>query len=162
GAGVHDREEDQRRQHQHRAVGQPRGRTGRPGRARYHPPREGVTRTRARVRAHLVSRMRARPLPPPAPSAGTILAVEVAVTHDAIPGGAPGAWPGAAFGDVFDATLLLYLDQNYASRVAKILIGQASHEAFGEVHEALVRATERHAGGTGPEVCVPPSPFHVL
>src|SRR5690606_35013153 len=73
-----------------------------------------------------------------------------------------GAWPGAAFGDVFDATLLLYLDQNYASRVAKFLIGQASHEAFGEVHEALVRATERHASGTGPRLCVPPSPFHVL
>lgn len=48
--------------------------------------------------------------------------------------------------------VLVYLDQNYASRVAKHLIGQTSHAAFGEVHGALreVRA------------CVPPSPFHVL
>lgn len=48
--------------------------------------------------------------------------------------------------------MLVYLDQNYASRVAKHLLGQASHAAFGQVHDAL--------GEAG--ACVPPSPFHVL
>ena len=48
--------------------------------------------------------------------------------------------------------VLVYLDQNYASRIAKELLGQTSHEAFGEVHQALL-----HVGPV-----VPPSPFHVL
>ncbi len=48
--------------------------------------------------------------------------------------------------------MLVYLDQNYASRIAKYVRGQSSHEAFGEVHRALSDA--------GP--VVPPSPFHVL
>lgn len=48
--------------------------------------------------------------------------------------------------------MLVYLDQNYASRVAKHLIGQSSHAAFGEVHGALREVRP----------CVPPSPFHVL
>ena len=49
-------------------------------------------------------------------------------------------------------SVLVYLDQNYASRVAKFLIGQTSHAAFGEVHGALREA----------RACVPASPFHVL
>ncbi|HWG85701.1 MAG TPA: hypothetical protein VNT60_09495 [Deinococcales bacterium] len=48
--------------------------------------------------------------------------------------------------------MLVYLDQNYASRIAKHLLGQASHARFGELHAAL-----RRAGA----VC-PPSQFHVL
>ncbi|MDZ7706279.1 MAG: hypothetical protein U5J97_00035 [Trueperaceae bacterium] len=48
--------------------------------------------------------------------------------------------------------MLVYLDQNHASRIAKHLLGQTSHEAFGELHRALLDA--------GP--LVPPSPFHVL
>jgi len=48
--------------------------------------------------------------------------------------------------------LLVYLDQNYASRVAKYLLGQAGNEPFGRLYEALRRARP----------CVPPSPFHVL
>jgi len=48
--------------------------------------------------------------------------------------------------------VLVYLDQNHASRIAKHLRGQPSHEAFGEAYRALVEV--------GP--IVPPSPFHVL
>lgn len=48
--------------------------------------------------------------------------------------------------------MLVYLDQNYASRIAKHLLGQASHQAFGEALAAL-----RTAGAKAP-----PSPFHVL
>jgi hypothetical protein len=48
--------------------------------------------------------------------------------------------------------VLVYLDQNYASRVAKFLLGQRAHAAFGELHRAL-RETKP---------LIPPSPFHVL
>jgi hypothetical protein len=48
--------------------------------------------------------------------------------------------------------MLVHLDQNYASRIAKHLLGQASHAHFGQVLEAL-----RSAGA-----CAPASPFHVL
>jgi hypothetical protein len=48
--------------------------------------------------------------------------------------------------------VLVHLDQNYASRIAKYLRGQASHAHFGEVLAAL-----RSAGA-----CAPASPFHVL
>jgi hypothetical protein len=48
--------------------------------------------------------------------------------------------------------VLVYLDQNYASRIAKHVLGQTSHQAFGEVLAAL-----RAAGAQAP-----PSPFHVL
>lgn len=48
--------------------------------------------------------------------------------------------------------MLVYLDQNYASRIAKYVRGQPSNEAFGEVHRALLDARP----------VVPPSPFHVL
>ena len=48
--------------------------------------------------------------------------------------------------------MLVHLDQNYASRIAKHLLGQASHAHFGEVVEAL------RSGGA----CAPASPFHVL
>lgn len=48
--------------------------------------------------------------------------------------------------------LLVYLDQNYASRVAKYRLGQRSHDHFGTLLRALERARP----------CVPPSPFHVL
>lgn len=48
--------------------------------------------------------------------------------------------------------MLVYLDQNHASRVAKYLRGQPQHEHFGAVHEALMAARP----------LVPPSPFHVL
>lgn len=47
---------------------------------------------------------------------------------------------------------LIYLDQNYASRIAKFRIGQPSHAAFGEVQRALWEVRPQ----------VPPSPFHVL
>lgn len=47
--------------------------------------------------------------------------------------------------------MLVYLDQNYASRIAKFLRGQRDHAAFGEALRAL-----REARPT-----VPPSPFHV-
>jgi len=50
--------------------------------------------------------------------------------------------------------VLVYLDQNYASRVAKHLLALPGQEAFGEVWQALVALGER--------VVVPPSPFHVL
>ncbi len=55
--------------------------------------------------------------------------------------------------------MLLYLDQNYASRVAKYLLGQAGHDHFGELYRAL------HAARTRPpraRPVIPPSPFHVL
>lgn len=58
--------------------------------------------------------------------------------------------------------LLLYLDQNYASRIAKFLLGQESHDAFGEVHAALRHVARRHGASGAPALCVPPSPFHVL
>jgi len=48
--------------------------------------------------------------------------------------------------------VLVHLDQNYASRIAKHLLGQASHAHFGPVLESL-----RSLGA-----CVPASPFHVL
>lgn len=48
--------------------------------------------------------------------------------------------------------MLVHLDQNYASRIAKHLLGQASHAHFGEVLAGLRLL----------EVCVPASPFHVL
>jgi len=48
--------------------------------------------------------------------------------------------------------VLLYLDQNYASRVAKFLLGQASHEHFGALYGVLERVRP----------LIPPSPFHVL
>ena len=48
--------------------------------------------------------------------------------------------------------MLVYLDQNHASRIAKHLLGQPHHEAFGRVHAAL----------RSRRPCVPPSPFHVL
>jgi hypothetical protein len=48
--------------------------------------------------------------------------------------------------------VLVYLDQNHASRVAKFLLGQRAHAAFGELHRAL-RETKP---------LIPPSPFHVL
>lgn len=48
--------------------------------------------------------------------------------------------------------MLVYLDQNHASRIAKYLRGQLSHEAFGEAYGALLDAA----------ALVPPSPFHVL
>jgi len=47
--------------------------------------------------------------------------------------------------------VLVYLDQNYASRMAKHLLGQKGHEAFGR----LLRAMQGKA-------LAPPSPFHVL
>lgn len=48
--------------------------------------------------------------------------------------------------------MLIYLDQNYASRVGKYLLGQRAHDTFGEFLRVmrLVRPL------------VPPSPFHVL
>ena len=48
--------------------------------------------------------------------------------------------------------MLVYLDQNYASRIAKYLLGQRSHEAHGLLYQSLLRA----------QVIAPPSPFHVL
>jgi hypothetical protein len=48
--------------------------------------------------------------------------------------------------------MLLYLDQNYASRIAKFLLGQRGQEHFGTLHDALLSR----------EVLIPPSPFHVL
>lgn len=48
--------------------------------------------------------------------------------------------------------MLLYLDQNYASRIAKFLLGQTSHDHFGTLLKAL----------EGRDVLIPPSPFHVL
>ncbi|GAA6733853.1 hypothetical protein YIM1640_08550 [Thermus oshimai] len=47
--------------------------------------------------------------------------------------------------------MLLYLDQNYASRMAKHLLGQKGHEAFGRLFRALKG-----------KALAPPSPFHVL
>ncbi len=48
--------------------------------------------------------------------------------------------------------MLLYLDQNYASRIAKFLLGQRGQEHFGTLYEALLSR----------DLIVPPSPFHVL
>ena len=50
--------------------------------------------------------------------------------------------------------LLVYLDQNYASRIAKHLLALPGQEAFGEVWEALLALGDR--------VVAPPSPFHAL
>ncbi len=47
--------------------------------------------------------------------------------------------------------MLVYLDQNHASRMAKHLLGQRGHEAFGRLYEALRG-----------RVLAPASPFHVL
>lgn len=55
--------------------------------------------------------------------------------------------------------MLVYLDQNYASRVAKYLLGQPSHEPFGILYRALHAARERPPR-LRPRI--PPSPFHVL
>ena len=55
--------------------------------------------------------------------------------------------------------MLVYLDQNYASRVAKYLLGQKGHEPFGELYRVL------HAARARPPRLrprIPPSPFHVL
>ncbi len=48
--------------------------------------------------------------------------------------------------------MLIYLDQNYASRIAKFLLGQAGNEHFGLLYEALKNS----------DALIPPSPFHVL
>jgi len=50
--------------------------------------------------------------------------------------------------------VLVYLDQNYASRIAKYLLALPGQEAFGEVWEALL--------ALGDGVVVPPSLFHAL
>ncbi|MEJ2291986.1 MAG: hypothetical protein P8Y13_13255 [Deinococcales bacterium] len=55
--------------------------------------------------------------------------------------------------------MLVYLDQNYASRVSKYLMGQASHEHFGELYRALHDAREAPPRR---RPRIPPSPFHVL
>ena len=47
--------------------------------------------------------------------------------------------------------MLVYLDQNYASRMAKHLLGQGGHELFGRLFLALKG-----------KALAPPSPFHVL
>lgn len=47
--------------------------------------------------------------------------------------------------------MLVYLDQNYASRMAKHLLGQRGHEAFGRLFWAMRGKS-----------LAPPSPFHVL
>lgn len=48
--------------------------------------------------------------------------------------------------------MLVYLDQNYASRIAKFLLGQPSHDSHGLLYQALLAS----------KATVPPSPFHVL
>ena len=53
--------------------------------------------------------------------------------------------------------MLIYLDQNYASRIAKFLLGQKSHSHFGALFEVLGVEVLR-----GQSVLIPPSPFHVL
>lgn len=55
--------------------------------------------------------------------------------------------------------MLVYFDQNYASRVAKYLLGQPSHEHFGQLYRAL-RAARALPAELRPRI--PPSPFHVL
>jgi hypothetical protein len=55
--------------------------------------------------------------------------------------------------------MLVYLDQNYASRVAKYLLGQPGHEPFGELYRALHAARELPPAR---RPRIPPSPFHVL
>jgi len=55
--------------------------------------------------------------------------------------------------------VLVYLDQNYASRIAKHRLGQAGHEHFGALDRAL-RAARR--GPVSRRPSIPPSPFHVL
>lgn len=50
--------------------------------------------------------------------------------------------------------MIVYLDQNYASRIAKHLLALPGQEAFGEVWAALL--------ALGGRAVVPPSPFHVL
>ncbi len=52
--------------------------------------------------------------------------------------------------------LLVYLDQNYASRVAKYLLGLPHNEVFGAFWEEL------RAGAARGLWIAPPSPFHVL
>ena len=47
--------------------------------------------------------------------------------------------------------MIVYLDQNHASRMAKHLLGQRGHEAFGRLFLALRG-----------KALAPPSPFHVL
>ncbi len=53
-------------------------------------------------------------------------------------------------------TLLLYLDQNYASRIAKFRLGLPHNEAFGAFFSVLL---EKARAG---RAIAPPSPFHVL
>lgn len=55
--------------------------------------------------------------------------------------------------------MLVYLDQNYASRIAKHLLGQGSHEHFGVLYHALLAARD---GPSARRPSVPPGPFHVL
>ncbi len=50
--------------------------------------------------------------------------------------------------------MLVYLDQNYASRIAKHLLALPGQEAFGEVWAVLLALGDR--------AIAPPSPFHVL
>ena len=50
--------------------------------------------------------------------------------------------------------MLVYLDQNYASRIAKHLLALPGQEEFGAVWEALLALGDR--------VVAPPSPFHAL
>lgn len=49
--------------------------------------------------------------------------------------------------------LLLYLDQNYASRIAKHLLGQVGHQPFDQLYERLLALDTL--------IC-PVSPFHIL
>ncbi len=51
---------------------------------------------------------------------------------------------------------LVYLDQNYASRISKFLLGLPHNGVFGEAWSALLAAAR--AG----QILAPPSPFHVL
>jgi len=51
---------------------------------------------------------------------------------------------------------LVYLDQNYASRISKFLLGLPHNGAFGVLWAALQEAADRGAW------LAPPSPFHVL
>lgn len=48
--------------------------------------------------------------------------------------------------------MLLYLDQNYASRIGKYLLQQPDHEEFGRLYDVLLEQ----------DIIVPPSPFHAL
>ena len=58
--------------------------------------------------------------------------------------------------------MLIYLDQNYASRIAKFLLGQKSHSHFGALFEVLKAEMLKAEVLGGQSVLIPPSPFHVL